>query len=39
MGCVRYAKVDAVAGERLYQRLQQLASLTGSADIPLPVLH
>jgi len=39
MGCVSHAKVDTADGERLYQSLQQLVTLTGSADIPLPVIH
>jgi hypothetical protein len=39
MGCVRHAKVDTAVGEKLYLSLQQLVTLAGSADIPLPVIH
>jgi 2-methylcitrate dehydratase PrpD len=39
MGCVRHAKVASAAGEQLYQSLQQLVSLSGAGDIPLPRIH
>lgn len=39
MGCVRHAKLAPAAGEQLYQSLQQLVSLSGAGDIPLPRIH